>query len=101
LVGVGKTTEFLKLLFQILLKLNIFVGWPGGGLMRLAKALGELNRALNRFVLVVPRDPLVGGNEERLKRSGGVGKSLPGGEVQRKELDVEHPDERVGDRLVE
>lgn len=65
--------------------------------MRLANALWELNRALNRLVLVVPRDPLVGGNEEGVKRSGGVGKRLSGGEVERMELDVEHADERVGD----
>lgn len=101
MAGVDKTTKFLKLLFQILLKLKILLGWLRGGLKKLAKALGELNSALNRLILVVPKDPFVGGNEEGIKRSGGVGKRPSGGEVERVELDVEHSNERVGNRLVE
>lgn len=69
--------------------------------MRLAKALGEVDCVLNRLVLLFPNDSLIGGYEERDKRSGGVGKRLSGGEVERMEVNVEHSNERFGDSLVE
>jgi hypothetical protein len=101
LIRVGKKTEFLKLLCQILLKLKFLVAWLIRGLMRLAKALGEVDRVFNSLILLFSKDPLIGGYEERDRRSRGVGERLSGEEVERVEVDVEHSNERVGDSLVE
>lgn len=68
--------------------------------MSLSQVLGELDRVLDRLVLLFTQHLFVGGQEERSQRSCGVSKRLSGEEVEWLEVDVEHSNKGVGNKII-